>query len=1849
MDICTRNQGCQMKPKIAVKKENFSENLLNSVKSLLQSRKELCSISASECVNDGMKRSVTEIMFLGLSEESGAAHVQDLAALHVDLPELIRSFHLCSLNEDEVILMNDGRENTKFSGTQGCFPGIVCVMTTSAKSPYLKNDSLFILLSKYTRGIRYTLEQHCLKKMNTNISHNEDDDTNQSVSSIEDDFVTAFEHLDEEESVPTNENLGECGFIRHQRDAASQTQPSHYLDISGSKIIFSSVRRRSSIKAATLMNFMGIPDLQVKNTVTTSIYDPWKKINISGQHKKIFTHSSAESSDSDCSSPSPVIFLDEEGYQKSMKAKLNLPKIPVVKDGIEDSDSELSEFFDSFDQFDDQEPFLENSSKPHQTSVLVSPPKKKKCTHGQITTAAMNPQKFKSDCPTLLANVRKPTPRKPESPYSNICTAPDSPRPVKTSNNDTGTLFSTISSSAFSPLGITTTAECFYHVDNNEDVASKKDNSYAAYSEYANRVCTEMFNSLLSSNPSTKLAVTKKEEKTAKLARKSCNKETERKLKFKQKTAKLGIQKFATELVEKSFGNAFKDLQKGVTTCTSALCHLAARLTSYVFQMAFYEIGRRQAFSIKKRAINSLANLMVSEVITSALQDLRFIKKQMITNAVTRFAADLAEELVFEGIMEVCQFSHPPTPTVSSCQNFDYENVVVSSYAKDLSESVIQEAFIELSQVNVTFTTQAAISVSMDNLKYVSSEGMMQSAQTSATFPNMKDRIYIPYNVGHESKKDYNMHHALFFTSGLISSIPVPVAAKVLSEKRSSLTDGLYNNDGENVNTSTKRTDGGSHDRLTTNSQLMQHSSALEGCDDFNHKVIKPFSTSMVDIIVNEAYEVMTSSKVTRATEKKVTKKVIDIPTKQDILNEKSLTNHFADELASCMLQHSVDEIAGMNLNKCVTASDLLPVMVEKNKSSELDSKILKYGATLTEHHLVNKSPSSPEYTQRSFLSKIHSEQECSDINSSFSSVSIKGLHFSANKINSEGPSTSVYGDMPVSSMFGFQSCLSHINSFSSAMCSCNGNFFIDDKASQRYANGIFLPGTPPPTPLACNEISPERSFKKLSRKLKGQLAKEFYPATPPSTPHLSAFEPDCMKKDEFMLKLMRSLSEEVESSSSDDNFEDFEISEETSQYADYLSTNIISIATEMAAYCLHDKSLPGAVVKNTSLLSTLSDKWGYPAYMMNLSEGTLDTLCRYASGVAGEVINDAKKVVGKRQTTLVNKVKCDVGYCQRRNVIDYSQKEKGCAFTCMSFKEEDPINLLLPQSNYSIGLTSKYPSCESVTEEYADHIIRVLQMEGGNSELIIDQYASRLVYRAIKSGLQQASKKNKQKCNKRVVPHINSEANSTQEILRLLNRTHKKEKGRSIKNKSAIQSYSEESSVDGRDVLRPQFTGLLHFAESLANTITCDVRQKLKISAASLPKSLTDSCLYTKSKTEDVTDIVKTTYSSTLIPFSQKDKRYHSTGSLNEHGLNEGIMQAIEQYACKVVDKTLEFSMETARLQAVANRKKIDKTPYSGKLVHTYGTACKLCSAKEQNNSMSSSCHFLLGHEASKKNKQCSKSKFNSSKKTRVLHLNVPKIQIDIDKRTIFAEKIVSAAIEKAERELSNTSLAADSGIGHDGSSFAESLSTEVMLPAMKNLGHVANTSSNGKDAESVTSQHTNVSVCDESTGSWSNLSFEDEHQDESSSFLHLSDSNGNSSSWSSLGLEGDMYEENVSFPTSDSDGTEDKGEGLNINSEVIGQHCKALLIRNIDVGPCRIDSQLRTTLQWIVASESGISEIHFHETARKELLDLSRRLREREWKVADLLQAVLQYCETIEKSSNLHKSLFSWLLENS
>ncbi|KFW08171.1 PREDICTED: A-kinase anchor protein 11, partial [Fulmarus glacialis] len=1837
-------------------------------------------------------------------------------------------------------------------------PEVFCVMRLSPSFPRIKVDYIFTLLSKYTTGIRYAVEINSLQKHQTETSHGEDDDTNQSVSSIEDDFVTAFEHLDEDDPSKI-QSAGACSFTsRNQRDAASQTIPAQCLEAVDSKILVGSARRKSSARSSALIDILGLKELSsVKNSVTTSISDPWiqrsfyKPYNPSDQRvnflcKTLFSSSPAESSESDCSSPSPIIFLDEEGYQKSLKAKLQLPKIPVVKDGIEDSDSEVSEFFDSFDQFDELEQALENSCKVIRDPILGNPSQKRRTAHEQLSSASitMNPQKFKFDRPTLPANVMKPTPRKPESPYSSVFDVPDSPRPVKTSGEENGGLFSPIRSSAFSPLGSCGSSECLCRINLGGDGTgqNRHDAVYNSYSAYADSVSFEILGSVFHSESSSEqvcpgnyskhkgIALKEKKGQAADLKTKT-GKEPDKQAKSKHKSLMIrdSIQKFATELVEKSFGSAFKDLQKGVSSCTNALCHLAARLTSSVFQMAFYEIGRRRAISLKERAINGIASFLVSEAITGALKELRHVKKQIFTNTVARFAADLAEELVFEGIMEVCQFSYPSTPTAAQPSSFDYEDKVVRSYARDLSESVIQEAFIELSQVDVTFTTQAAISVSMDNIKYVSAESMLESTRTSTVFPNFNDRVAL--KPIQDSKKEYTVQQALFCTSGVVSSISVPLAGRALCQHQ--VSSDAYKakvstapNSDDNMKifkdsthpffTSRKREEEvasfrniyltSDHGQSTENTPPLLHNqnnttqtnnrSGMNNNSELTSgsKGINTFSGTMVDMIVNEAYEAITSSRVTKAVEECtdfLTRKIIDKKPYVQCIGEDFPKNMFADHLAKYVIQQGVDESKTVlchtseNLACNVSSQTYTDISrkeqcVTKKQESEKQSNVSiiveqqqmplnnPCRFLLTPTHSVQCFSESKDCwrEQKGHRFSSKSPPPCSTVTfarhvpedfTDTGSCSITYLNKSSKKYDTQKPSSG-----PLT--YRQADCFLHANSFSSVMFGSEDALQMEDKSGLKDGNTCIMPDTPPPTPLVPCQSSSERNLRKLSKKLKGELAKEFAPATPPSTPYnpsvtgLPETEHDSLENEEFMLKLMRSLSEEVESSEDEDHsempLEKEEHSEKTIQYADCLASHIISIATEMAASHLDGKTNERETDRQVQL-GMQNKRCGYTAFI-NIPEETCNSLWNYAGDMAGRVINEAKKIVKSRHCKLLRlkRVNCQVDCLYlRKGDKDYSSKERCGPVRDQWLGERDSSVLPLPQGSGMTGLTSKYPSCESVTDEYADHIIRVLKREGGNAELLMDQYASRLAYRSIKSGLQQAARKNKLRCNRKTFPGQHAQVNSKLELIKAVN----KDAAQQVK--SSIHRCEDQAYERNTGTQRTECTELLqHFSESLAHSITCDIRKKLKMSGACLPKSLTDSCLYKKTEFDEVTgDLIKTRFSRTFLPFSPDHKLYHSTGSLNENGYSESIIQAIEQYAKKVADDTLEMSLESAVLHVAENRKNGDRLSYTEKLSPFSGTVCRCCSVKEHRYCTESTPHHLPAQESSIPVKHFLHSGLGGAcQKSRVFQLDIPKIHVDVEQKTVFSDKGATAAVEKAEGELSYTSLTADSGIGQDGVSFAESLTTEIMTSAMTNIGQAVNISSAGREGfhsvESIVSQQLSLSIGDDSTGSWSNLSFEDEHPDETSSFLHLSDSNGNSSSWSSLGLEGDMYEENLSFPTSDSDGTEDKDEDSKDAVEGLEQIRKTLAIANIDLEPNLVDSHLRAALQWLAASETEVSDLHFHDTATKEFVFLSRRLRERDWKVGDLLQAVLKYCEMIEKASDgeqaLNKSLVAWLLEN-
>ncbi|XP_062861407.1 A-kinase anchor protein 11 [Trichomycterus rosablanca] len=1818
MDACARIRCVPLKNRASIRKETIRENPALSLRNLLKNRKELSNVVPE--LHTKESQCLPEIHFVCLPSPSDGEDftLQALTSLSAELLELLRSLHVHTLKEEEVLLLKDFKRlyERKVGVSQASLSRSLCVMRHGIPPP-VSVCTMLRLLTCYTAGIRYALELQSLQRGVSESCQAEDDDTNQSVSSIEEDFVTAFEHLEEEETALHNK--------RNQRDVASQTLPSHFKDLSGSRIIISSVSKKSSNKQKYTTEVSG-SEPKPPASMSRATEDDWNSSAPSNLSKgRVTSTSLTESDESDCSSPSPIIFLDEVGYQKSLKAKLDIPKIPVLKDGVEDSDSEVSEFFDSFDQFDEPDQSFDLTIKMPKEKTLGGSKKKQsnstvsKYSSKSVSTA-MNPHKFDHKTP---ANIKKPTPLKPGSPYSIHSESPDSPRPVRTSCEESGGLFSPVHSSAFSPLG-EGALECFWKVEgDNSELRKPQDlcSLYKTYSDFANNLSKEIlrtvcgYSSPVDININTNLSCVCHKEFTNTNGHLMKLSEIQETVTInKSQSLKDGIQKFATDLVERSIGSALRDLQKGVSSCTTLLCRLAARLTSSVFQMAFHEIGMRHAYVLKERAINGLASFLVGEAVSGALKEFLFVKKQIFNNTVARFAADLAEELIFEGIMEVCQFSHPSTPLTPKDWSFEQDEEVVCSYASDLSESVLQEAFIELSQADVTFTTQAAISVSLDNICYVSAEDTSKTTKICNAQMNYRECQSLA-QAGTQEKDGHTVKKALYCVSGMASCVPVPAAGKAMSylqnpeetcQYKSSISHTCQSSPKRSICFQGRAVTSTSNTSTTQPSESVQAVSKI--CSPCGNLRNMPLQTGPEKFSVAKAGNIGNVSGTMAET---IMSEALDMTTRK----MKKKAEDCADFLSKT-LGGQVVTCAGIAKSQDVACQSSPPYELHVPQKMSFLSK-----GYLTE-------PSSCFLQPQTTLKNM--EKASSQFSKSVCSVS---------RSPPEIPSAMIKDTLEVPSFEGTIR---------------GGRKNTDMLGGNSGAKSSGSPGTPPSTPQQPSDVSNEKNIKQFSKKLKGKLAKEFSPATPPPTPHYQSSsspkgESSDSEKAEFVLKLIRSLSEEaINNGEEDDDLEDFvdhhtelipsaggkPIERGALRYAELLACHIVSMATEMDTL-----SIAGVVSKP----DIKEGKGGAAFHSAKFSEQTLNSLWTYAGEMAGEVINDVKRMVSSR-------------HCYYRTVkkgSNKSNKHQGGEQKDCSMANVLSTSTINPQSDTSSRTSAEYPSCESVTDEHAGHVIKVVKKDGGGRELILDQYASQLACRSIKSGLAHAAQKVKQKSP-----------------LKLHSSWHLQDDGIHSPggfspSESSPASLAQERVVSsGESTLcvcqgddstsRREYMERVNFAESLAYNITRDVTRKLRMATVRLPKSLTDSCLYRKSKVEDVAEnLIKTAFSCSVLPYTDKNRQYHSTSSLDDGNYNHGVMQVIEHYAKKIVDDTLEMTLEPTNLQTAE-----DRNSFTQKLTEPY-KACRHC---QRDCSFCSKNGHLTYYAMHKRLRQDSDP---------MVGLEIPQIHIDTDKKAVFAEEMVSAAIEKAKKGHSSTSLNADSGIGHDGASFAESLTTEIMTSALSNICQTINLSAPGRESANVTestvSQQLNLSVGDDSLGSWSNLSFEDDHPDESSSFLHLSDSsNGNSSSWSSLGLEGEVYEEHLSFSPSDSDYTEEKEteakDNLGGTVRVERGHAegdRALLVFNTDVCGQGPDPQLRTVLQWMAASIAELPVMQFSlqsEREQQQFLRLVQRLRERQWRVAELLQALLRYYEECPSEEEAHaehpawdrRSLFHWLLEH-
>ncbi|XP_019512651.1 PREDICTED: A-kinase anchor protein SPHKAP isoform X3 [Hipposideros armiger] len=192
----------------ACKKVLRSNSLLESTDYWLQNQRTPCQIAFLEdkCENT----TCASVCFVNLDvnkDESTTEHLQQkLVNVSPDLPKLINSMNVQQPKENEIVLLSgltSGNLQTDFEVSQCPWMPDICLVQCARGNRPNSTNCIIFEINKFLIGLELVQERQL--HLETNILKVEDD-TNCSLSSIEEDFLTASEHLEEESEVEEYRN-----------------------------------------------------------------------------------------------------------------------------------------------------------------------------------------------------------------------------------------------------------------------------------------------------------------------------------------------------------------------------------------------------------------------------------------------------------------------------------------------------------------------------------------------------------------------------------------------------------------------------------------------------------------------------------------------------------------------------------------------------------------------------------------------------------------------------------------------------------------------------------------------------------------------------------------------------------------------------------------------------------------------------------------------------------------------------------------------------------------------------------------------------------------------------------------------------------------------------------------------------------------------------------------------------------------------------------------------------------------------------------------------------------------------------------------------------------------------------------------------------------------------------------------------------------------------------------------------------------------------------------------------------------------------------------------------------------
>lgn len=392
--------------------------------------------------------------------------------------------------------------------------------------------------------------------------------------------------------------------------------------------------------------------------------------------------------------------------------------------------------------------------------------------------------------------------------------------------------------------------------------------------------------------------------------------------------------------------------------------------------------------------------------------------------------------------------------------------------------------------------------------------------------------------------------------------------------------------------------------------------------------------------------------------------------------------------------------------------------------------------------------------------------------------------------------------------------------------------------------------------------------------------------------------------------------------------------------YADDLAATVVSMATELAAICLENST-----GKQPWFCALKGSTEGPEAYLIPACRTVLRRKEGQSSNAASKKhraprLSEIKKKTEEQpelMERLVNRVVDEsvnpdepqdpfalfasevtarIMNCPELNVVDTSKTgqprnrlqcerwSRGKASSYESIPEEDADpsgtpNTLGPGSRLGQNLSrgssiSKQSSCESITDEFSRFMVNQMETEGRGFDLLLDYYAGKNASSILAAAVQQAASKKNGHLNVRASSCLSKQSSTesiTEEFYRFMLRDMDKENKEygiaktkewsnslfppsprtpfCIRQSSVPDRRSSDSRLTVNSPIKANsFDG---FARNVHGD-TLNIYPTNSVSATGLCKS--DSCLYQRGKTDQITDmLIHETWSSSIESLMRKNK----------------------------------------------------------------------------------------------------------------------------------------------------------------------------------------------------------------------------------------------------------------------------------------------------------------------------------------------------------------------------------------